>query len=149
MAVDPKVQALIEAMEGSFPPLDENISADDLRALIKEASHVITVAPEAVGSVENRTIPGPIGDIPVRIYRPRDGAGSTLPVVVFFHGGGWVVCDLDSHDDICRAITNASGCAVVSVDYHLAPEHPFPAPAEDAYAATAWVSAHGDELGVD
>src|SRR3954453_11281926 len=126
MAVDPKVQALIEAMEGSFPPLDESMSADDLRALIKQASHVIAVAPEPVGSVENRTIPGPTGDIAVRIYRPIDAGADTLPVVVFFHGGGWVVCALDSHDDICRAVTNASGCVLVAADCCLAHEHPFP-----------------------
>src|SRR5439155_21344515 len=84
MAVDPKVQALIEAMEGSFPPLDENLSAGDLRALIKQASHVITVAPETVGSVENRTIPGPNGDIAVRVFKPQ-GYDGHLPVVVFFH----------------------------------------------------------------
>src|SRR5215510_11151738 len=98
MAVDPKAQVLIEAMEGAFPPLDETMSATELRALIKEASHVITVAPEEVGGVENRTIPGPLGDVPVRIYRPLGAAAGPLPVVVFFHGGGWVVCDLDSHD---------------------------------------------------
>ena len=150
MAVDPKAQALIEAMEGAFPPLDENMSAPDLRALIKQASHVITVAPEAVGSVENRTIPGPGGEIPIRIYRPATGPDDgPLPVVVFFHGGGFVVCDLDSHDDICRAVTNASKCVLVAVDYCLAPEHPFPEPPEDGYAATAWVASHGDELGVD
>jgi acetyl esterase len=149
MAVDPKARALIDAMEGAFPPLDESMSAAELRALIKQASHVITVAPEEVCGVDNRVIPGPLGDIPVRIYRPLDARREPLPVVVFFHGGGWVVCDLDSHDDICRAITNASRCVVVSVDYRLAPEHPFPEPLEDSYAATAWVADHGDEIGVD
>jgi acetyl esterase len=84
--------------------------------------------------------------IPARLYRPSDGL---LGLLVYFHGGGWVVCDLDTHDDGLRRLANESGCAVLSVDYRLAPEHPFPAQIEDAVAATHWAHAHATELGCD
>jgi len=99
-----------------------------------------------VHQVADRQIPGPSGPLPIRIYRPGTG---TRPVIVYFHGGGWVICGLDSHDAGCRALANATGAVVVSVDYRLAPEHPFPAPLEDCFAATGWVAAHGSELDVD
>ena len=119
-----------------------------MRRRIKEAgAKVLPSEAEPVARVENRVVPGPHGDIPVRVYGPtlEDGA----PLVVLFHGGGWVVCDLDSHDGICRALCNASGCVVVSVDYRLAPEYRFPIPAEDCYAATAWLSANASVVGAD
>ncbi|MGI9332285.1 MAG: alpha/beta hydrolase, partial [Gammaproteobacteria bacterium] len=100
-----------------------------------------------VARVENRRIPGPAGDLPVRIYWPD--ATQALPVLVYFHGGGWVIGDLDSHDAIARALANAAGHCVVSVHYRLAPEARYPAAVDDAYAATAWVSEHAAELGVD
>src|SRR5690625_2243834 len=95
---------------------------------------------------EDRVIEGPGGDLPVRIYRPPGGAAG---VVVFFHGGGFVAGDLDTHDGIARQHAVDAGAVVVSVDYRLAPEHPFPAAVEDAMAATEWVAAHAAELGVD
>jgi len=87
------------------------------------------------------------GDIPVRIYRPSDA--TDLPVVVFFHGGGWVIGDLESHDHMARTISAKADCVVVAVDYRLAPEHKFPAAADDAWAALEWVATHAAELGVD
>lgn len=88
-------------------------------------------------------------DVPVRIYEPVAGPDSPLPVVVFFHGGGWVLCGLDTHDGICRELAFHAGAVVVSVDYRRAPEHRFPSAAEDAYAVTAWVCAHAARLGCD
>jgi len=102
---------------------------------------------EPVAHVEDRTIPGPAQPIPIRLYRPR--ADEPLPVLVFFHGGGFVICNVDTHDRQCRALANASGCAIVSVDYRLAPEHRFPAAPEDAYAATRYVAEHPGEFGID
>ncbi len=99
--------------------------------------------------VEDRTIPGPAGPVAVRIYWPPAHDGAASPVVLFFHGGGFVVGDLDTHDGTARQHAAAAGAVVVSVDYRLAPEHPYPAAIEDAWAATNWVAGHGDEIGVD
>lgn len=95
---------------------------------------------------EDRHIPGPGGDMPIRVYRPHNANGSVL---VYFHGGGWVLGNLQTHNGNCRNLAQHSGCTVVAVDYRLAPEHRFPAAADDAYAATAWVAANASELGVD
>jgi acetyl esterase len=103
---------------------------------------------EPVERVENRVIPGPEGELPVRIYTPGESR-SPAPAVVYFHGGGWVVGSLDSHENLCRALANRARAVVVSVDYRLAPEHRFPAAAEDCYAAAHWVAEHGAEIGVD
>jgi len=102
---------------------------------------------EQLAQVDDRTIPGPARPIPVRVYRPT--LGDALPALVFFHGGGFVICDLESHDRQCRALAKASGCTVISVDYRLAPEHKFPAATEDAYAATCYVAEHAGEFGID
>lgn len=102
---------------------------------------------DPVDRVEDRRIPGPAGDIPVRIYWPA--APGPLPALVCLHGGGWVIGDLDGYEGICRVIANGAGCLVVSVDYRLAPEHPFPCAPEDTYAATCWVADHAAELGAD
>jgi len=96
---------------------------------------------------EDITIPGPTRAIPARIYRPE--LSGILPVVVSFHGGGWVIGTLEMDDYRCHNLAGDAGCVVVSIDYCLAPEHVFPAPVEECYAAAAWVSAHAADLGVD
>ena len=106
----------------------------------------LEAAPEAVGSVTARAIPGPGGPLAVRIYRPRDALRAAL---VYFHGGGWVVGSLDSADGSCRALTNRSRCVVISIGYRLAPETKFPGPVEDAYAATRWVADNAADLRID
>jgi acetyl esterase len=98
---------------------------------------------------EDRTIDGPAGPIPIRVYRPPMDSEATLPVVVFLHGGGWSVGDLDTYDGDARNHAVGAGAVVVTVDYRLAPEHPYPAAVEDAWAATQWAAAHAEELGVD
>jgi acetyl esterase len=99
--------------------------------------------------VEPVEIPGPAGAIPARLYVPDPDAESPRPLLVYFHGGGWVIGDLDTHDSPCRFLANRSGAAVLAVDYRLAPEHPFPAAVEDAFAAYAWASANAGSLGAD
>lgn len=99
--------------------------------------------------VSDRVIDGPGGPIPIRLYWPPDAMGDPPPIVMFFHGGGWVVGDLDTYDGDARHHAAVSGALVVSVDYRLAPEHPHPAAVDDAWAATQWVAAHGEELGAD
>ena len=100
-----------------------------------------------MAEVTERTIPGPATALPIRVYRPSIGA--VLPGLVWYHGGGWVFGDLDMSDGTCRALANAAECVVVSVDYRLAPETPFPGAVDDAYAAVDWVAEHADQLGID
>jgi acetyl esterase len=106
----------------------------------------LEAAPEAVGSVTARAIPGAGGPMAVRIYRPKDALGAAL---VYFHGGGWVVGSLDSADGSCRALANRSRCLVISIDYRLAPETKFPGAVEDAFAAVRWVADHAADLRID
>jgi acetyl esterase len=144
--LDPQVQALLEQMSSAGMPALSAGSPQDARAMIAGMREMMGPG-EEVAAVEDRTVPGPAGDIPVRIYRPA-GDGEQ-PVLVFFHGGGWVIGDIESHDGTCRALANRSGATVVSVDYRLAPEAVFPAAVDDCVAATTWIGGHGDELGVD
>jgi acetyl esterase len=124
------------------------MAAADLRAALRQRPALGEVEP--VGRLENRTIRGPNGPIDIRVYWPHgDPPAGGWPLVVFFHGGGWVICDLDSHDPSCRTITNAVDAVVVSVDYRLAPEHPFPAGPEDCFAGLTWAAGSTAELGAD
>jgi len=102
-----------------------------------------------VASVKEYAAAGPAGPIPLRAYRGSGTSAEALPVLVYYHGGGWVIGNLDSHDWTCRMIANAANCAVVSVDYRLAPEHRFPAAFDDALAATKWVAANAQTLRID
>lgn len=140
------VQAVLDAMAAVDAP---EVYELDPPAAREMAAQMLPDGPPvaSVGSVEDRTIPGPDGDIPIRIYTPE--STGPHPVVVFLHGGGFVLGSLDEHDDPCRVLTNAVDAVVVSVDYRLAPEHPFPAAIEDAYAATTWVAEHAADLDVD
>ncbi len=148
MPLDQQSKALIDAMQAAGMILDfEKMSAPDARKMMEAAAAATRVPGEPVAKVEDRTIPGPEVPIPVRIYSP-EGKGP-FPALVFYHGGGWVLGNLDGHDPLCRKITNAVGCKVVSVDYRLAPEAKFPAAAEDCYAATLWVSENAAALGCD
>jgi acetyl esterase len=146
MPLDPQVQAFLDQVEAMNMPTFDTLSVQEARAS-SEAFTALQGAPEAVGSVDNRVALGPHGEIPLRVYTPE--ADGPLAVLVYFHGGGWVVGDLDSHDGVCRALTHAANCLVVAVDYRLAPEHKFPAATEDAYAATQWVAEHASGLGGD
>jgi acetyl esterase len=144
------IQALIEGMERAFPSIRADSRAEDIRKRYADVgTQVIAQDVEPVGAVHDRSIRGADGAIAVRIYQPHGAGDIPLPVVLFYHGGGFVLCGLDSHDAVCRAICNASGCVVVAVDYRLAPEYPFPSGVEDCYAALAWVVEHASEVGGD
>ena len=140
MPLDPQVQTLMDQMAALNAPPIHTLTPELVRMGIKIQFANATDEPESVAQVVNRTIPGPAGEIPVKIYTPT-GRGP-FPALVFFHGGGWVICDLDTHDSLCRSLCNGANCVVVSVDYRLAPEHKFPAAPEDCYAATLWVAGH-------
>jgi acetyl esterase len=149
-ALEPQVQAVIDLVIKAGRPAYHQLSPKDARQLFRETRPAVTPVPPAIGQVRNLTADGPHGPIPLRLYRPADVAASAaLPALVFFHGGGWVIGDLDTHDTLCRQLTAESGVSVVAVDYRLAPEHKFPAAADDAWAATRWVVARAGELGVD
>jgi len=146
MPLDPDAWALLDqlAVAGGKPVEESTVEeARASHALARE----LAGPPEPVHRIEDRRIPGPAGDIPVRIYTPS-GPGP-FPALVYFHGGGWVVGNLESVDVPLRSLANRAHCVVVSVDYRLAPEHKFPAAPDDCYAATRWVSEHATELGVD
>lgn len=143
MPLDPNVKEFL-ALFANVPPLNA-MSVAEARAGL-DAMAGMNSAPEAVAAIENRTVPGPAGDVPVRVYRPE---GSGLPLLVYFHGGGWTVGTLDSHDNVCRALARRTPCVVVSVDYRLAPEHKFPAAVDDCFAATRWAATHARSLGGD
>jgi acetyl esterase/lipase len=140
-AIDSVLGKVLDAVPFQLSP-DDGVDAarQRLRDLPRRPLH-----PEV--RVQDRTVDGPADAIGIRIYWPPTGL--ILPTVVFFHGGGFVAGDLDTHDGICRQHAVGVGAVVVSVDYRLAPEHPYPAAVDDAWAATQWVASHGDEIGAD
>lgn len=141
-----KMRALLLTMRlVNGKPLDKRTVAEARKVSNKPIPKFRAAA--AISSASNRTIPGPAGEIPVRIYTP-EGKGP-FALVVFFHGGGFVVGSLDSYDDLCRTICHGSGCVIVSVDYRLAPEHKFPAAVDDCLAATRWAAEHAPEFNAD
>jgi acetyl esterase len=146
MAIDPQVAFVLDLVIKSGRPAYHTLTPKEARQLFLETRPASTPTPPAIGAVRNLTA----GSIPIRVYRPAGVADTTrLPVLVYFHGGGWVIGDLDTHDTLCRQLTAEAGISVVAVDYRLAPEHKFPAAADDAWAALSWVVAHAGELGVD
>ena len=148
MPVHPQIQQVIDALAASeFGPV-HGLTPAQAREQYERMVRARGIAPAPVGAVEDRAIPGAAGDLPVRIYRPDADAGHP-PALVYYHGGGHVIGNLDTHDAVARNLCNGAGCVVVSVDYRLAPEHKFPAAAEDAFAAARWCAAQGPEVGID
>ena len=141
----PQLKPYVERAIASPPAWD--VPLEQLRAGMEAELPEIWGAPDEVDEIVDLLIPGPAGPLRVRVYRPR--STELLPALVWFHGGGWVVGNLDTHDPVCRAIANRAPCVVVSVDYRLAPEHPYPAAVDDAWAATEWVVQEALSLGAD
>ena len=146
--MDPKAQIVGEFVKsirvpGYFPPLPE------LRQQLRTMVTLMDEPAPALARIENVRIPGPAGDIPARVYSARAAGGALMPAVVYFHGGGWVQGDLETHHGLCARLAQHAGALVVAVDYRLAPEHKFPAAVEDCLAAYTWLRAHGRELGAD
>ena len=146
----PQAQALLRLMEERGVPPTHTLAPADARAFYRERRTFTQPDAPEVGAVRDLEARGPAGPIPLRSYRPIGApADAVLPVLVYYHGGGWVIGDLDTHDVLCRQLSNLSGCAVVAVDYRLAPEHRFPAAVDDAMAATRWVRENAAKLKVD
>ena len=148
MPLDPQAQDFLRRLAAANLPSFQEQTVAQLRAQMDMSTHFLGELPR-VAHVEDRGIPGPGGTLRVRIITPQAAGNGLLPVLVYFHGGGWVLGNIESHEGICRALANAGGVIVVTVDYRLAPEHRFPAAAEDAYAATRWAAEHAAEFGGD
>ncbi len=148
MALDPIAAGLLQQMaEAGMPPLNEMSPAD--ARVAAEGFRELAGEPEDVAAVGDSVVPGPGGDIPVRIYTPAGAGDGPHPALVYFHGGGWVLGDIQGMDSTCRALANRAGVVIVSVEYRLAPEHKFPAPLDDCYAVLEWVAANAASIGVD
>jgi len=143
MPVDPQAQMFLDMLTAMNVPPTNTQAVEDVRTAY-DAMTQFSGVPEDVHKIEDRTIPGPAGEVPVRIYTPE--GSDSLPILVFFHGGGWTIGSVNAYDGVCRSLTNQAHCIVVSVDYRLAPEHKFPAALEDAYAATVWVAEHAASI---
>jgi acetyl esterase len=141
----PEIQGILAAVARTGSPPLESLSVDRARAVFRSKWLAASGPPSPVGSVSNLSLDGATGSLPARLYSPTAG-NDTRPVLVYFHGGGYVVGDLDTHDGVCRTLCLA-GIRVLSVDYRLAPEHPFPAAVEDAHAALGWSLGNPQQLG--
>src|SRR5262245_63102689 len=145
MPLDPGLKLVLDQLAANPGPQLHELPVAQARAFFDQMQ---LPRPEVkIAEVEDRKIPGPAGQIPVRIYHPE--GSRPLPALVYFHGGGWVIGSLETHDGACRDLANRIGCVVVSVDYRLAPEARYPAAAEDCYAATQWVAENPQALGID
>ena len=146
----PSARALLDLIAGSGLPATHTLSPEAARRMYRERRAFTQPAAPEVAQVRALQATGPRGDIALRLYRPLGSAQQDrLPVLVYYHGGGWVIGDLDTHDVLCRQLANGSGCAVVAVDYALSPELRFPAAVDDSLAATYWVARNAQALGLD
>jgi acetyl esterase len=149
VALDPQAKALLEmiALAGRIPYSE--ITPSQARAQFMELCRRTRKAGEWPVSTRDLDLPGPDGAIGARLFRPRDAGSAPLPALAFFHGGGWCIGDLDTHDPVCRQLASAADCAVLAVDYRLAPENRFPAAVEDCFAALRFLAGEGAALGID
>lgn len=146
MPLKPEVQSLLEQFEAQgLPPFDQ-MSVSQARD-VAGAFRDLQGEPEEVGEIRDILVPGPAGNLPVRVYHPSPG--TPLPLLVYFHGGGWVIGNIEVVDKPARALANASQCVVAAAQYRLAPETKFPGPVEDCYAVTSWLAEHAGEVGAD
>ncbi|WP_088285963.1 alpha/beta hydrolase [Ideonella sp. A 288] len=146
--LDPQARALLDLMEARGIPPTHTLTPEVARQFYRDRRAVTQPEPRPMAEVRNLAAPGPAGPIPLRLYRPA-GVASPSPTLVYYHGGGWTIGDLDTHESVCTHLAAEAGCAVVSVDYRMGPEHRFPAAVDDAIAATRWLRAEGTSLGLD
>jgi acetyl esterase len=150
MTLDPQIEYVLGLVAKSPYPEFHTLAPARAREIFEDTAAALNIRPEDVHRSEDRLIEGAGGDIPIRIYTPHEPAeGEKPPILVFYHGGGFVIGSLDSYDSLCRALANRAACIVVSVDYRLAPEHKFPAAVDDALEAYQWIADHASELDGD
>ena len=149
--LDPQARALIDLMIERNVPLVHTLSPAEARRLYRERRGFTQPEPPALAEVRELSMPGPAGPVPLRLYRTHaaKSGGQPQPLLIYFHGGGWTIGDLDTHDVLCRQLALAGECVVLSVDYRLAPEHRFPAAVDDCLAATRWARGQATALGID
>ena len=149
--LDPDAAAVFTAFQEAGRPAYETLTAPEAREFYLAARVVSNPEPPELKSVQPLAIPSPTGPIPARIYTPITlrKASDLAPCLVFFHGGGWVIGNLDTHDVVCRKLADEGQLIVISVDYRLAPEHKFPAAIDDAIASTKWIAENATQLGID
>jgi len=147
MPLDHDAEILLKMIQEANRPTFESVGAVAARDLYMAGRKALSPDPMPIAETRDIAIPGPGGPIPARLY--RSAKNGTLPVLVFLHGGGWVVGNIDSHEAMCRHLANRAECAVLSVDYRMGPEHKFPAAVEDCFAATAWTADNAAALGID
>ena len=148
-ALHPDAERLLEMVRLAGRPPFETLSPTEARATYAASRAVLQPPPDAVAETRDFTIPGPGGPLALRLYRGLTTREAASPALLFLHGGGWVIGDLDSHDGVCRRLANLAACQVIAVDYRLAPEHRFPAAVDDAAAALAWLAGNAAALGLD
>lgn len=149
MELDPDAARALQLIKAAGRPPYETLTVEEARRAYNNVRIAVAPAPEDVACVRELAAEGPNGSIRLRHYVPVGADAATLPALVYCHGGGWILGDLESHDGVCRHLANHARCIVVSVDYRLAPEHKFPAAVDDAIAATRWVAGHAGDLGID
>jgi len=149
MPLDPEMQAIVDRAAAAAKTVVDPFDLAVARDLYAKASVPNAPVPPAMRAVDDRVVPGPGGPIPVRVYTPETGRSGALPGLLYFHGGGWLLGSIATHDVFSRSLAAAAGAVVVSVDYRLAPEHKFPAAVEDAWAAIRWIARDGAAIGVD
>jgi acetyl esterase len=149
-SLHPDAQRVCDLIVAVNRPAMETLTPPEAREAYLASRKALQADPEDVAEVRELQAAGPAGAIPLRFYRGKGAGNERLqPALVYYHGGGWVIGNLESHDQTCRAIANAAGCIVIAVDYRLAPEHKFPAAADDAIAATRWIWQNAEQLGID
>jgi acetyl esterase len=148
MPLDPHAKRLLERLAALNPPSARSLTVEERRSALE---HLLNFAAlrEEVERIEEQTVEGAAGPLPVRVYTAAGARHPRLPGLIYFHGGGLVAGSLDSHDAVCRSLANATGCRLISIGYRLAPEHPFPAAIADGCAATAAIAARCGEFGID
>src|SRR5580658_9788641 len=148
MPLDHRARRLLDMMAATGSGADARASVAERRGGLVALAAMADDASTAI-AVEDRDVPGPAGQLPIRLYSPLEPSGDALPGLVFFHGGGWVAGGLDTHDGLCRRLCAAAACKIIALDYRLAPEHPFPAALMDCLLAVNWVANHAPSLGLD
>jgi acetyl esterase len=149
MPLDPLVKAFLDQMTAVPGPKMWELPPAEARQTFVALMQLVGPKDVPIGKVVNQMVAGPAGEVPIRIYSPVAAGSDALPVLVYYHGGGWVIGDLDTHDGLCRMFANEAGCRVVSVGYRLAPEHKYPAAVDDSFAALKWVETNASKIGVD